>query len=148
MSKTKIMHLFLLRKLWNSKLTLSSEIKYAFNICEANPFINSAIAYIDEHYAENISLSYLANAAFMSESYFCVMFKRQTGTNVVNYINSVRIKNAKILLRTTHMSTNDIAVATGFQNVRYFYKKFKEFTGYTRQWLPHNKFRYLAIPGR
>lgn len=111
--------------------TITNATKYFSSPKKYDPFINSTIAYIDEHYAENISLSYLANASFMSESYFCVMFKNQTGTTVVNYINSVRIKNAKILLRTTNMSTNDIAVATGFQNVRYFYKKFKEFTGYT-----------------
>ena len=93
--------------------------------------MQNLLTYIDEHYSENITLSFAAERMNFSESHFSKVFKKLVGINFVTYINAVRIEQAAAMLKTSGAKITDIAMHCGFGNVRSFNRTFKEFTGYT-----------------
>ena len=97
---------------------------------------NSA-AFIDEHYRENLSLDDLARDANLERTYFSALFKKIIGLSPCEYISVKRIERATELLRSTDMSTLDVAVACGFNNTANFNKQFKRYSGTTPSSLRH-----------
>lgn len=87
--------------------------------------ITPAIQYISVHYTEKISTAELADMLFLSEHYFCKLFKSATGQTVTDYINRVRIEKASILLKSTSESLTEIAMRTGFHDLNYFSRTFE-----------------------
>ena len=93
--------------------------------------LQSLVSYIDEHYAENITLEFAAERMNFSHTYFSKMFKRLMGINFVTYLNMVRVEQAAFELRHTEKKFTDIALNCGFNNIRTFNRVFKEITGCT-----------------
>ena len=89
------------------------------------PKLAPVLSYINEHYSENLSLSSLSELLHLNEQYFCKLFKKITGNNVIDYINCVRIHHAEKLIKT-NMSITEIAGSVGFSSVSYFNKIFKK----------------------
>jgi len=87
--------------------------------------------YIQEHFHEDLTLSHIANNFHMNVTYLCQIYKKKTGTTIVQYINHIRIEKAKILLFTTKMSVEQIAEKVGIDNPNYFFRLFKKITGET-----------------
>ena len=95
-----------------------------------NPAVQAVLAYIDEHYAEEIALEDLCNAAGgLSEQYLCRLFKATVGQRPIEYILHKRIDMARAYLDKTDLPISDIAEKCGFHNTSYFYRNFKKFTG-------------------
>lgn len=86
-----------------------------------------ALAYIDDHYAEDIPLFTLAELCNLSEGYFCRQFKAATGSTFIEYLNFVRIYNAEKLLNHTKKPILDISMEVGFSTVSYFNRTFRRF---------------------
>lgn len=76
-----------------------------------------------------ISVSAAAALVNMSESYFSHLFKKETGSSFVDYVNSVRIERAKQLLLQTNLKIYEIADRVGVDNANYFSLLFKKMTG-------------------
>jgi len=87
--------------------------------------LSPVLSYINEHYAENLTLSDLSKILHLNEQYFCKLFKKITGSNVIDYINCVRIHHAEKLIKT-NVSITEIAEKVGFSSVSYFNKIFKK----------------------
>ncbi|SIS94197.1 helix-turn-helix transcriptional regulator [Alicyclobacillus vulcanalis] len=95
-----------------------------------NP-IESAIAYIEEHFHEPISLQEVAERVYLSPSYFSRLFKSEVGTTFIDYLTQYRIQKSKMLLRVTSLPIEIIANNTGFSNSSYFSTTFKRIVGRT-----------------
>ena len=67
----------------------------------------------------------------LSATYASKQIKAYTGTNVVNYINNLRIEHAKELLETTKMSSNEIGAYVGFRYSQSFIRSFRKIVGMT-----------------
>lgn len=91
--------------------------------------ISEIALYINSHYDEKLSLELLAEHFYISPSYLSRIFKRVTNFTLVEYINNVRIKEAKRLLMETKLKVVEIAEATGFGSITHFGRVFKEITG-------------------
>ena len=91
----------------------------------------SLLSYIDDHYADNISLEYAAASMNFSTGYFSKIFKKLMGINFVTYLNLVRVEHAVCELRNTEQKFTEIALNCGFNNIRTFNRVFKEITGCT-----------------
>lgn len=89
------------------------------------------LAYMDTHYGEDITLSFAAEKMNFSESYFSRVFKRLMGINFVTYLNMIRVEHAAAELKASGKRVLDIALSSGFNNIRTFNRVFKEITGYT-----------------
>ena len=85
--------------------------------------------YIREHLPESINLSDIAVAVHLHPAYCCGLFKKETGTTIVEYINASRVELAKKFLRSADAPISDIPALSGFGNYKYFAKVFKKSTG-------------------
>ena len=91
--------------------------------------IAKMIAYIDEHYREDISLESVAAIAFMNPYYFSSFFKKHMKRNFKQYVTDLRMQHAIRLLATTDMMVYEIAEEVGYKNARHFSDMFKKQTG-------------------
>ena len=91
--------------------------------------VKKTIAYIEENYAKNITLEDMAKNVEISNSYLSMLFKQETGINLVTYLNQYRIEKGKVLLATTNHKIYEIADMVGFGSPYYFSKIFKDITG-------------------
>lgn len=105
---------------------------------DGNTVINKAKKYIYNNYNQDgISLKSVADAINLSPAYFSSLFKKDVGTNFVDYLTSVRIEKAKELLCCTAMKVSEIAYEVGFRDYRYFSQIFKKYTGKTPREFQH-----------
>ena len=93
-----------------------------------SPDIHRACMYIEEHLAEPISISRLAEISCLSESHFKYKFRRSLGVTPGNYINQKRIELIKQEL-TRHTSLTTLSMEWGFSSSAYFSTVFKKYTG-------------------
>jgi len=93
--------------------------------------LKELITLLQNEYTRDITLSEAANTVNMSIHYFCKFFKKVIGKTFTNYLLSIRIDKAKELLLTEKITVTSIAYKVGFENLSYFYRKFREFTGYS-----------------
>lgn len=91
--------------------------------------ITKAVAYIHEHYAEEIKISDLADFLYVSPYYLCRKFKETTGQTIIQYLNITRILRAERLLLETRNSITQISKEVGFSNLTHFNRMFKRITG-------------------
>lgn len=84
-----------------------------------------------EHYAEHITLQELAQIMSMNSNYLCELFKRETGVGFVDYLNSIRVEKAKVLLLNSDATVEDVAVQVGCTSPSHFSRLFKKVTGKT-----------------
>lgn len=82
--------------------------------------------FIREHYNENITLESVAGHVFMNPYYFSSFFKKHTNKNFKEYLNEIRLENARQMLLTTNLRPSEISEKTGFKNMRSMNKLFKE----------------------
>ena len=86
--------------------------------------------FLEEHYAEHISVAQAADMLRISPFHFCKTLHKFTGRTFVDILNLYRIKAAEKLLRETSLSVTQIAEQTGFCNINYFCRVFKHYKGY------------------
>ncbi|WP_172251398.1 helix-turn-helix domain-containing protein [Saccharibacillus deserti] len=87
--------------------------------------------YVNAHLADEIYLDTLADKLNISSGYLSTYFKDKTGTNLVEYINEVRIREATVLLVESPLKIQQIAEAVGYRNITSFNRMFKKHTGLT-----------------
>lgn len=86
--------------------------------------IRSAIAYIDDHFMEKVSIAALARISGMSTSVFRRAFVKIMDTTPGAYISTIRINRARKLLTETGKTISDIAEECGFYDQSHFTKVF------------------------
>lgn len=91
----------------------------------------AAKAYIEEHFAEPITLATLARLSDMSVTNFRREWKRAYGESAMQYRDSVRLHHARLLLECGYYSVSEIAKRCGFEDVSYFVRFFRKKTGVT-----------------
>lgn len=97
----------------------------------SNSLVNSVLAHIHGHFAEDITLNNVASDLFVSPQYLAKIFKKHTGTSFNKYLNKTRIERAKHLLMNSKDSVKEISEKVGYMNVNNFYAQFKSYTGMT-----------------
>lgn len=88
--------------------------------------IRGVVEYISGHYGEHLSLQELARIASMNSAYLSTYFREVMNVTIVDYIESVRLEQACIRLRTTTGLITDIALSCGYNNISYFNKVFRQ----------------------
>jgi AraC family transcriptional regulator len=88
-----------------------------------------AIAYIEEHLAEAISLDVLAALVHLSPCYFCRAFRRSLGMPPHRYQLNARIERAKTLLAKHGASVTDVGATVGYDDASAFCTAFRKVTG-------------------
>ena len=87
--------------------------------------------YVQENFHRNISIEELAANVSFSPSYFCKLFKKAANTTPAEYVISVRLSNAKLLLLESDLPMAQISEMCGFCDASYFSYNFKKRFGQT-----------------
>lgn len=93
--------------------------------------IASAVAYMENHYAEDLPVETLAELAGMSDRHFRRIFHNIYNTSPAKYLAVLRIQSAMKLLANSELSVTEIALRCGFPDSNYFSSRFKKTTGKT-----------------
>lgn len=86
-------------------------------------------AWMDIHYAEDISLEQLAEHAGVTKHHFCKKFYEYYHTTPIQYLRRKRIEEAALLLRRSRIPIKDIAARCGYADLGYFGKVFHQLVG-------------------
>lgn len=107
----------------------------ARNLVEKNTLKNkSRIGFVADYIKKNLhlklSVDSIAKMAYVSKSNFFKMFKEELGISPNEFIVQERIKRAKELLKQNH-SVGEVAYSTGFSDMNYFIRVFRQMEGIT-----------------
>lgn len=101
--------------------------------------VGRAKVYMEEHFRENIDRDEIAAIAYITPNYLSKRFHTEVGMSIREYINLLRINEAKRLLLTTDKSVSTIAMDIGFENISYFSTVFRKLTGLSpKEWKSGN----------
>lgn len=92
--------------------------------------VKEAIIYIENHYAEPITLDQLAESIHVSKSECCRCFKRTLQISPIEYLMKYRIFKAASMIQNDAASIHsmsELAFNVGFNNASYFNKVFRQF---------------------
>ena len=93
--------------------------------------VKLVLNYINRNHTEQLTIRELADLCGFSESHFMRFFKKHTGVTVIEYINEFRLDMAAELLEMKESAVIEAAFETGFNNVSYFNRLFKQKFGLT-----------------
>lgn len=96
-----------------------------------SPPVREAIAYLQEHYREKITLGLVAQKVSFNPEYFSRLFAKETGMNFSAFLNSLRMRQAVELLEHTDKKVYEIAEEVGYGSLSYFSTAFKKSFGQT-----------------
>ncbi len=93
--------------------------------------IKTVLNYIDENYADNITLQSMADSAHISREYLCRIFGTMSDVSPIVYLNRYRVRQSTLLLTNTDKTISEIATLCGFNGSSYYNKMFLRFIGCT-----------------
>lgn len=82
--------------------------------------------YLDQHYANEISLTFLSEMFHINSAHLSETFKHQVGQNFSDYLLNVRMEKAKEFLKDKQLKIIDVANLVGYSNSGYFSTVFKK----------------------
>lgn len=88
-------------------------------------------AYIQEHYADDLSLTKVAQAVFVSPFYISHLFHRELDTTFLKYLTAIRIAKARQLLLGTSFQVSEVGALVGYGTPKNFRCAFKRVVGVT-----------------
>lgn len=96
-----------------------------------NEIAKKAVEFIHRNYRKDFSLTDVADFTGVSSSYLSRLFKEECRMGFVEYVNHVRVENAKQYIESGDHKLKEIVTQVGFNNYNYFFKVFKEVVGMT-----------------
>ena len=92
--------------------------------------ITQILDYINQNYSQDFCLNEMAEMVHMNHAYLSILFKDEVGISFVRYLTQIRMAHAKELLLKGE-KVQDVSVAVGYNNYRYFCNIFKKEEGVT-----------------
>ena len=84
------------------------------------------LRFVEEHYAEELTVERIAACVALSESACLRSFRQLLGITPIQYVKQFRVEKAAELLRSTRLRTGEIGAECGFTDGSYFIKTFRE----------------------
>lgn len=94
-----------------------------------NPVVDRAIAYIQGHLTDKLSVEEIAANVGYSVSYFSHLFAEETGLSPYQFVVKSRVEQAQLLLKTTRLTIQEIAFQCGFNSAANFCYTFRRLAG-------------------
>ena len=121
--KIKMTLLQFILKMWQEGLIVDNATS------GRNTIEKEMISYIQQNYTEKIYLKEFGAQFHLSEKYISRYFKEHFHITLSQYVNHLRLEHARQLLQETALPITEVAMQSGYQNVSYFIRSFKETYG-------------------
>ena len=95
------------------------------------PLSKRIVEWLEEHYAENVSLDDLADTLGYNKSYLCKAYKQNTENTILDTLNMIRIRHAAEIITYSDLSLSQVAKDCGFATVSHFNRVFHSYVGIT-----------------
>lgn len=95
----------------------------------SSDLVNKVISFIEQNYADEISLGQIAENLNITASYLSNLFHKKINTTFLKYLTEYRMLKAKELLTNSSNQVKQVAEQVGYYSTRHFTKLFKEFYG-------------------
>ena len=92
----------------------------------ASERMKQMLRYIEEHFAEEVTVAKIADSVALSESACLRSFRQFLGITPIQYLKQFRVEKAAELLRSTRLKTGEIGLECGFSDGSYFIRTFRE----------------------
>ncbi len=112
-----------------------------YEVSSKNIYLQKAIIYIGSHFAEDVSLADIVEAAGINHTTLTYLFHDELGMTPMSYLWHHRIQVAKKQLELTALPIKDISARCGFKTVQHFTRKFQTATGETPALFRENRLR-------
>ncbi len=126
--------------IWSIKKCLKEKLKEIIDILVENSRVQysrevyMAVTYIREHYNdETLDIKEIARHVSLSPTRFSFIFKKETGSTVLDFLTSFRIEKARELLKSSDYMMYEISKLVGYGSSQYFSQVFQKLTGVTPQ---------------
>lgn len=93
--------------------------------------VKRILAYLEEHYHEDISLDHISDVFQLSGSYIGRLIKKHTGQSFLEHLVGIRISSAEQLLGDSNSTVASVAEQVGYRDQSYFISVFKRINGMT-----------------
>jgi len=94
-------------------------------------FMEKLVRYIKKNYTQNLTSDVLCKEFYCSRSHLSHTFNKQMHMSLKEYLNTLRIDSAKMLLQNSQLDIAEISLSLGFSDPNYFTVIFKKYTGVT-----------------
>ncbi|MDR0598467.1 MAG: response regulator [Treponema sp.] len=95
----------------------------------ANRLVNAALAYMEDHYPEAVTLSLVADTIGITAAYLSTLFTHTAGRTFVDCLNRIRIDRACDYFADQRLKNYEVAYRVGFHDEKYFSSVFKKLKG-------------------
>lgn len=124
-------------------IILSKLYEFLYLLCECFPnheviitdrpknYIEEALLFIQQNYADNITIKDVSNHICIDRSYLHRLFKKFINKSPQQYLLSLRMEKAASLLTTSTLRISDISRSVGYTDALLFSKTFKKIKGLT-----------------
>lgn len=106
----------------DSALVLGDNIRH-------RQYVDQVIKYIEQYYAEPLTLGFLADEIQISKNYLGQIFRSLVGETFNQYVTRVRMEKAKQMILEGKDYIYEVAQKVGYANIPYFSSQFKKYTG-------------------
>lgn len=113
-------HLYTIMKLYHNQLSEGQATH-----------VYKAIAYIQEHIGDNLSLQQVASFVHLHPGHLSVVFKKESGMTFRDFVMKKKMEHAMDILAISPAKISEVASEVGYDDVKYFGQIFKKFTGKT-----------------
>ncbi len=110
-------------------INLREQMKTEEELSLTKEKIRLALGFVQENFYKGLNMAMVSNHVSMNYSQFSNAFKEYTGMNFINYLQELRMTQAKHLLRTTDMKVFEISWKVGYGNEKHFMKTFRAICG-------------------
>ncbi|WP_027628518.1 response regulator [Ruminiclostridium cellobioparum] len=119
-------------KIWNKSIFQSfiEEIQKNKND-KFKGIVRVAMQYTNEHYYEDIGVEHIAAITYVTPNYFSRIFKKETGRSFTEWLNTMRLDKAKVLLKDPRLKVYEVAEKVGYNDYKIFTHNFKKYVGCT-----------------
>ncbi len=104
-------------------------------------------AYMEAHFADDLTIDRLAGIAGLSPKYFVDLFKKRYGVSALDHLTQIRMSKAKQLMLCSERLLRDVAHEVGYRDEFYFSRKFKKEVGMSPSAFIKKRQRKVAVYG-
>ena len=113
-----------------SRTARQTEFRY-IDATHCKPLIQQVVQYLEDHFADSFSLDTLAQAVGRNKSYLCTVFLKETGTTILDCLNTIRVRHAAELITYSDYSLAHVSTMCGFASTSHFSRIFLKYAGVT-----------------
>ena len=124
----RIAKVYLLKWHGEGQLPYASLVR---NVPHGDSVVRGCQQRLERHYLENDALQRIVEQANIPERTLKRRFKAATGCTLIEYIQNLRIEEAKRLLESSTMAVDEISIAVSYDDRSFFRRLFKRLTGLT-----------------